>query len=695
MSEDAKQPKTPVVFVSDASAEVARIADSLRGAGYVVVDVPLSMLVARVSVQKPQVVLLDADATDALDVVLKARRVPGAGGIDFVYLGSGEGSVRSSDEALAHEGSAFFARPVDVGALLRKVESLTGGPAANEARTSTPPPSLPRSRPPSGVPPERPSSPSLPAPGVRTPGPPLPMSSPSLVDLIEPPRSLSSFGTVSSELQQLLADAEMRAEIMSTPDALLPSPEEEIETVLPADVLASLDEPIDADDDEDAAAADAAPRAAGDRDAPGKPTTSGGSRAPTTGGGRASSQTQERVASEAPSPRSTDTGQQASGLTPRGTPFPPTLTAASPASLSPSELRGPSVSPAVPTTVLGTGEARRFVADAIAKRMTGALYVEHEGVARRIVLRDGDLVTAASSHDKETLVHFLGARGELPRDEVDRLAPKVPPYGRHAGAALVARGFLRQDQLWDVLRGHAEWIARAVLCLPRATVQLEPDPPGRLRSEPSVFGAATGAEIFVELVRRVIAPEEALEAIGGEGTRIADGAHQALLTECALPHAEIDLLTRMRGGTVAEVLARATDTEIAAVLHALSLLGVLELVPAPDFAQSKGLSASAGDLALDDEAIRARVRARLELVDEGDYFAVLGISRDATSYEVRRAFVDLRRTFEPSRILSPRLADLAEDVRKIAVVLEEAYEILRDAPRRERYRRAIEARPES
>ena len=61
--------------------------------------------------------------------------------------------------------------------------------------------------------------------------------------------------------------------------------------------------------------------------------------------------------------------------------------------------------------------------------------------------------------------------------------------------------------------------------------------------------------------------------------------------------------------------------------------------------------------------------------------------------KVRRAFVELRRTFEPTRILTPRLHDLADDVRKIVVVLEEAYEILRDVARRERYRRAIDARP--
>jgi len=95
--------------------------------------------------------------------------------------------------------------------------------------------------------------------------------------------------------------------------------------------------------------------------------------------------------------------------------------------------------------------------------------------------------------------------------------------------------------------------------------------------------------------------------------------------------------------------------------------------------------------ALEEEAVRARVKARLELVEEGDYFSVLGVSRDATGYEIRRAFLDLRRSFEPARILSPALSDLLPDVDVINQVVEEAYDVLRDPARRERYRRAIEA----
>jgi hypothetical protein len=240
-----------------------------------------------------------------------------------------------------------------------------------------------------------------------------------------------------------------------------------------------------------------------------------------------------------------------------------------------------------------------------------------------------------------------------------------------------------------------------VLRLPAGTAQLEADPPGRLRGEPSVFGASTGCEIFVELVRRSVSPDEAIDLLGGESGRIGDGPNQGLLAECSLPPQDLDLLSRGRGGTIRDLLARAPDAEIAAVLHALALLGVVDVIPAPDFVKSRDRAgAAAGDVneadvaVLDEDAIRARVRARLELVDEGDYFAVLGISRDATSYEIRRAFLELRRTFEPSRILTPRVADLTDDVRKIVNVLEEAYEILRDNARRERYRRAIEARPE-
>src|SRR5690606_19393370 len=162
----------------------------------------------------------------------------------------------------------------------------------------------------------------------------------------------------------------------------------------------------------------------------------------------------------------------------------------------------------------------------------------------------------------------------------------------------------------------AEWIATTILRLERGTAQVEPDPPGRLRSEPSVFGASTGAEIFVELVRRAVPPDEAIEVLGGEGARIGDGPPAALLGEGAPPRAGPELVGRARGGTLAALRARAPCGEIASVVHGLALLGVLDVVPAVDAPRASVPSnVDIEAAARDDEAIRARVRARLELVE--------------------------------------------------------------------------------
>jgi preprotein translocase subunit Sec63 len=96
---------------------------------------------------------------------------------------------------------------------------------------------------------------------------------------------------------------------------------------------------------------------------------------------------------------------------------------------------------------------------------------------------------------------------------------------------------------------------------------------------------------------------------------------------------------------------------------------------------------------LDHEALRSRIAARRALVDEGDYFALLGVSRNATSYDVRRAYTELREELDPTRVLTPATADLRDDVDAILFVIDEAYEILADDLRRERYRRALEAAP--
>jgi hypothetical protein len=336
----------------------------------------------------------------------------------------------------------------------------------------------------------------------------------------------------------------------------------------------------------------------------------------------------------------------------------------------------------------------RIVARSIAARATGSLCIASAEAERRIVLREGDVVTTASTAEDESLLAFLGVRGDLPRETVRRLGSKFPPFGRHAGAALVARGYLGQDQMWPTLRAHAEWLMARALQAPSARLTVEDQPPGRLAGEPSVFGGSTGAEVFVEIVRRIVPHADAVERLGGLRSRLGDGPELRLLGECALPPEHLDLVQGAAGRTLRDLLEGSPDGDLATVVFALAQLGVVEVLRSVGDSGAPRHNADAAEAAaLDAEAIRERVRARMLLVEDGDYFALLGVTRSATGYEVRRAFLELRRGFDPSRVLTPEVADLADDLRKITLVLEEAYEILKDAARRERYRRAIEAVP--
>ncbi|HEY2517620.1 MAG TPA: hypothetical protein VGI39_42415, partial [Polyangiaceae bacterium] len=422
------------VFVSDPSAEAERLAQALRAAGYVVVDVPLSFLLPRVAVQRPRVIVVDGDADGAMEATARIRELSENETIDFIYLGKA-GELRAPEhQAALAVASGFFTRPCDIAALVRKVDSLTGGATRLPPRPTTPPPSLPASRPPSRPPSAHPSLPpaSMRSPdlrGVRNTPPPRTALGGYLGAAIDPsqPRKTPSAqaAPLSNELEALLVEAEQRIGGQLAHESMLPTPEEEIEAVLPAEVLASLDDPLEEDDEdllpfEPAFASHhrgnttgsgklatgagagtgagtgtgtpqhgqtAARAMASEVSLPGVPKTQGGTNAgslagSTTGLGRAAPRegsephVRENVASELKSAPAI---------------FQPVPSAGSPYNTTGVE-RGsaavlPAPAPSVPEipSVLGPGEAARALATAIAGRGTGVLAFDSRDGLRRVV----------------------------------------------------------------------------------------------------------------------------------------------------------------------------------------------------------------------------------------------------------------------------------------------------------------------
>ncbi len=799
-----------LIFVSDASAEAERLTTALRSRGYPVIDVPLGLLVSRVSVQRPALILCDADAAAALDTIQRVREVPGGNRIDVLFLGEPGRTVDEHAGALQQEASGVFVRPVDELILQRKVEALIGPPSGRGEFVTR---MTPANRAPVLVAATRrpyryeagrnetqretPSSPGGSAPRHDLGSSPHAATNPGILDTrsadpapdsharssapaptgssITPRGHELPQAKLSPALESLLATAERRVQSVrnsSVPPSDRLSPEAELEAILPADVLDALDEPLDYDDDDDDAdsavgtnnGSDADHGSRGGTKTTGAGSASGGSIAASGAEPPASNAARETVAPasdvppsdepESQSSRATEppvtpsqragrglhseTAQRAnfepdsspapsrtmntfSGATAHGpiSDLPPSVRSASepagaisttppgprdaaddyaPSSVAlRTEARNESPQPDIPPS-LGTGDAVRAFARVVRARYTGALAFEDQNGIRRVLFRDGDFVTAASGADGESLVEFLTQRGDLPEDVAARIGRKLPQFGRHAGAALIAQGHLRQDDLWPVLRAHAEWLVARIVLLTRGGVSLEADAPARLQAEPAVFGGATGAEVLVEIVRRAVPPEEALQRLGGPSALLQKGSNQALLGECAIADSEAEIVRSIGEEAVSEVLRRVGHKDFAAALYVLVELSVLSVATAERRTGRGGKREREREPApqpdrLDHAALRARILARKALSEEGDYFALLGVPRSATSYDIRRAYTNLKDEFDPSRIVTTETVDLREDVDLILEVLAEAYEILEDDLRRDRYRRALDASP--
>jgi hypothetical protein len=97
------------------------------------------------------------------------------------------------------------------------------------------------------------------------------------------------------------------------------------------------------------------------------------------------------------------------------------------------------------------------------------------------------------------------------------------------------------------------------------------------------------------------------------------------------------------------------------------------------------------DLPTDDRRMRsaadrrAAVMARYALVEEGDYFEILGVPRDASTADVQHAHDRLARELAPDAIDPALATELGEKLDAIREVVGEAFRVLADETLRPRY----------
>jgi tetratricopeptide (TPR) repeat protein len=347
------------------------------------------------------------------------------------------------------------------------------------------------------------------------------------------------------------------------------------------------------------------------------------------------------------------------------------------------------------------------------ERWSGALLLAQGRVTKRISLREGWLVAAESTRPSESLVSWLRDSGRLGPAALDRLA-------RHGGGGprpegplpeLAALRELRLVPARDLLLALGEHLRRTLLDAfgwSEGTFALE---------------AAGGAEAKVPGVDPLPLVQEGVETRWSAERVVADlRAHAsrypkpsrdaALLLPRLRRDASVEALLASLDGTrtLAEALHAAASPRALSAAWVLVTTGALAFADGPRVPDAPSGTAPAAEIEIvraapppaspaprepssaeagaDEDAAAAlstEVRDKHARLARLDHYEILGVARNASAADVRRAYVQAARRFHPDAVARLGLDDLKREANEVFACIVRAHTTLSDPTRRRDY----------
>jgi hypothetical protein len=335
--------------------------------------------------------------------------------------------------------------------------------------------------------------------------------------------------------------------------------------------------------------------------------------------------------------------------------------------------------------VRGVSDAAMLLARMFAQGATGRVAFRREEVETVVFFDRGRPVFASSNEPRDRMGELLLREGKITASQYERCQTVVAESGRRMGEILVDFGYLKRRELLPAVRRHVEDIIYSLFAWERGSyaIMLDGEPCAeRIRL------SRHAASLILEGIRRKLDRTTLERLIGSTSTVVEVRDRERLggivhLGDLAVE--ERAALAAFDGQADLAHVASTAGVDIADVLPLAWGLCVLGLAIArrtdAELPDESAALVGETDLAID----RERVRARWQLVGEADYFALLGVRRDATGFEIRRAYQSARRDFAADCFPSDLRRELARELDDIAHVLDEAFRVLRDDRLRQTY----------
>ena len=299
---------------------------------------------------------------------------------------------------------------------------------------------------------------------------------------------------------------------------------------------------------------------------------------------------------------------------------------------------------------------------------------------RSVYFEEGRVVGATSGAPQERVEDVALRLGFLTRDQHRQVGATAGLSSRRTALLLLERGFLKPEELTPLARRRAEEVVFALFSevaapFRYAAARVPPEERTALGRGPLVLA--------LEGVRRKWVDPRLGAALGGPSTLFAPAPRAPQPSELGLSEPEARVAALADGlRTLDEILA---DSPLEPLPTRQVLAGLVMVGALTARFQGGGRREEAGSRSID----LGRLRDKLDQVRRADYFAILGVGRDGTPYEIREAAERLLGEFDPGRFHGVREPGLQESLEEVRRVVAEAREVLSDEVLRSEYVEAL------
>jgi tetratricopeptide (TPR) repeat protein len=358
----------------------------------------------------------------------------------------------------------------------------------------------------------------------------------------------------------------------------------------------------------------------------------------------------------------------------------------------------------------------RLLLELFVSRFDGCLRLRRDRLEKSFRFQHGAPISAESSLARETLGLQLLEAGRISRDDYNRVSRTVAEHGVKEGVALLDLGLLDPKSLFLALKEQVR--ARLVECFgwPRGSYDLEHEESAPEGAQPfradllaliqdGIETHWSAERVLADLNphmnesvarnRRLAAIEQRLrsdESVTAfvtalDGTRTLWNALQHARTPRALAAAWLIDATHSVDYDRPE-----PEKEIAEVGEPEVEIVLTDIAAPRGAAASEQAATAASAGAGMNEVLALEVSQKYVRLDELDYYALLGIERDAAPAAVKRAYFDAAKRFHPDGLARAGLdRETREKAGRVFAAIGKAHAVLADPKRRRSYDASLDS----